>query len=322
MRLLAAAAGATALLLPAVPADAAAAPRGAAVAQALAAVQREGLQRDSARVIAVRSGLAGLHVRGIEVRGGVPVDGTGWVVTSRRGKVVDVAVDRSRLAGRPVSNPISRTTALQAAGLAVGAMRPLRVSTQRTLVARNGRLADVFRVSLVSLRPAVVAAVDVSAASGRVLAVRDDAKRIDVTGKLFNPSPTVARKDTKLRQPLEMGLPADPDLDSAELTAARSDVPLRGLDEIALTAGRLVGPHANVISGGYNVFVNRSVLRPHPWRPAFRGRDGLRPHGRDPALLPVARLHRQRGSEPRERRRSSRPGSRASTTPSTSPATT
>ena len=256
-----------ALALPAV-AEAAPSP---AVDRALDAVERAGLPRDRAEVVAVRRTPAGLHVRGVEARGGVPVDATGWVVTSRGGRIADVALDRSSLPGAPAARPAEREAAVRLATATLGAT-PYRVKARRLLVARGGRLADTWRVTVLSLRPAVAASVDVDARTGRVTDVLHEERHIDVVGRLFDPNPIVTSRNAALRQPFEQGLPADPDLDSPELTAARRDLPMRGLDEQALTTGRLSGPWVNVLGmAGYNAFVNRSLLDLTRGDPRFEG---------------------------------------------------
>jgi hypothetical protein len=62
-----------------------------------------------------------------------------------------------------------------------------------------------------------------------------------------------------LRQPGEMQLPADADIDSAELTAALKTLPVREYDPIAIAAGQLKGPWANVQGPGPLVSVPGSA---------------------------------------------------------------
>lgn len=104
----------------------------------------------------------------------------------------------------------------------------------------------VYRVAVLSLRPAVAATVDVSAATGRVVAVRDDNRYADAVGTVFDPNPIVTARDSTLRQPGVDEAGADTDLDSAALTAQLKDVPIRGYDAAQAPAGRLVGPWAQV----------------------------------------------------------------------------
>ncbi len=114
----------------------------------------------------------------------------------------------------------------------------------------QGRLVDTWHVPVVSLEPATAGTVDVSAATGRPLRFRDDAKYVDGSATVFDPNPVVTSRNTKLREPgADVGLIAaqpDTDLDSAELTAQLRTLPLKGLDATQLAAGHLSGPWVNV----------------------------------------------------------------------------
>jgi hypothetical protein len=200
----------------------------------------------------VETSLVGTHVRAVEVRGGVPVDGTGSVVTAIGGRVVDVKRRASALPGAPATRPVEPAVAQATALTSLGVQRlVVPAAVERMLVAHAGRLVDVYRVSVVALVPARAAVLDVAAADGRLLAVRDDASYADATATVYDPNPVVTKRDPKLRQPFETGLPADAEVPSAELDALRRTLPMRGLDPTQLSAGRLVGPHVNILSGGY-----------------------------------------------------------------------
>lgn len=267
---------AASLLVPALPvlasapSDAPAAP-GNAREVARAALADAGFDAGAFRFETVRTSPLGTHVRGRAVRGGVPVAGSAALVTLADGKVEQVEAYAPSLPGAPVAVPVAEAVAIAAATARLGAPAPLTTSAERLLVARGDRLADTWRVAVVSLSPAVARTVDVDASSGDVVGVVDLERRLDGTAKIFNPNPIVTTKDATLRQPLENGLPVDADLDSAALTAARVDVPLKGLDETALTTGRLSGPHVNVIAGGYNVTANRAVFDVTRGDPRFEG---------------------------------------------------
>ncbi|MFN2526899.1 MAG: M36 family metallopeptidase [Actinomycetota bacterium] len=211
---------------------------------------RLGVEAEAFRFESVQQSLIGIHVRGREFRGGVPVDGSAVAVHSAHGRVIQIdAYDRSSLPGRPTAAPVGAEAATRAALAFLGVSLPFRrPAVERLLVARAGRLYDTYRVDVISLAPAVAATVDVDAASGAVVRVFDDNRYVDGSATAFDPSPMVSLKDKGLRQPAELGLPVDVDLDSAELTAALVELPLRDLDETALTMGRLQGPWVTVHS--------------------------------------------------------------------------
>jgi hypothetical protein len=118
------------------------------------------------------------------------------------------------------------------------------------LVRRGGRLVDTRSVHVLSLSPALAATVEVDSASGAVARILDSNLYLKGSTKAFDPNPIVSTKDKTLRQPGETQQPADPDLDSPELTAARVELPLKELDPTALAAGRLEGPWVSVVSEG------------------------------------------------------------------------
>jgi hypothetical protein len=134
--------------------------------------------------------------------------------------------------------------AASAAALArLGVSLPTRVHTERVLTRRG----DVYRVTVLALRDAVASTVDVSAATGRVVAVRDDNRYDDAVGTVFDPNPVVTAQDNTLREPgLDTGTGVDTDLDSAKLTAQLKDLPIRDYDAAQALLGRLVGPWVQV----------------------------------------------------------------------------
>ena len=240
-------------------------------AWALRAVARH-FDATGLRVESVRESIVGTHVRGREFRGGVPVDGSDWLVSAVQGRIVQVDAHRVTTPGAPVARPVGEAVARAAA------LKHLQVTSllaptavRRLLVADAGRLVDTYRVALVAAVPARAATVDVSAATGRVVRVVDDARYADGSAKVFDPNPIVTKRDITLRQPLEQQLPADADLDSADLTAQRKTLPLKGLDATALASGRLSGPWVNVIAGGYNATLTQGVFDVTRSDPRFEG---------------------------------------------------
>jgi hypothetical protein len=200
----------------------------------------------------LRHSLIGTHVRGAEVRGGVPVDGTAALVSLVEGRVIQVeAYGAGHVTGAPVAHPVSQATAVASALRFVGVTTPLLAPrVTRTLVPVNGTLVDTWHVPVVALKPATSGTVDVSAATGRALRFRDDNKYVDGSATVFDPNPVVTSHNTKLREPgVDQNLVAaqvDTDLDSPELTAQLKTLPLKELDAASLAAGRLSGPWVNV----------------------------------------------------------------------------
>ena len=126
-------------------------------------------------------------------------------------------------------------------------------------------------MAVFSLRPAVAATVDVAAASGRVLAVRDDNRYDDAVGTVFDPNPIVTSRNKDLREPgLDVG-GADTDLDSAELTAQLKDRPVLGYDAAQAPLGRLVGPWVSVQGGEPYVQVTPGRFEYTRGMPGFEG---------------------------------------------------
>lgn len=206
-----------------------------------------GVNADAFRWETVRTSRIGVHVRGREFRGGVAVDGTAALVSLLSGRVAQVEAYATELAGTPVAAPIGAVVARRAAHARLGVTSTLVPSAvERLLVRHDGRLVDAYRVGVVGAGRA--GTVDVAAADGRVLAVRDDRRfaPATATATVFDPNPMVRARNLALRQPGEMQLPADADLDSAELTAALSPIPVRDYDDQLAATGRLRGPWVEV----------------------------------------------------------------------------
>ena len=209
---------------------------------------RLGVVAGGYRLESVRTSLIGTHVRGRQFRGDVPVFGTTVLVSAIAGRVAQVDAYGTDLPGTPAAKPVGELVA-RAAALGHLGVRELvsPAHVERLMVPRGGVLVDTYRVSLVGKAPAVAAAVDVDAATGRVAAIRHDEKH-DGTALVFDPNPIQSTGNTKLRETGDTGLlPADPDLDSPELTAARKSLPLKGFDPQQLGAGILTGQWVNIL---------------------------------------------------------------------------
>ena len=213
------------------------------------AATRLGVRASDFRFDSVRHSIVGVHVRGREYRAGVPVEGTWAAVHIVDGRIWQVEARGSAgIPGEPAADPIDSAAAIDAAasGLALDRLigRPV---AHRLLVPQGDRLADVWRVSLVSSAPPLAATVAVDAATGRILTVRDDrASEAAPTATVFDPNPIVTLKNKEVRQPGVDEGGVDTDLDSEELTSALVELPLKDLDTASLPLGRLVGPYADV----------------------------------------------------------------------------
>lgn len=220
----------------------------AVAAKALAAYDdRLGVDASRFRFDSVRTSLIGTHVRGAEHRAGVRVAGTDALVTIADGRVVQVAAHGAgNVAGTAVASPVSAATALTSALAAARAKTTLTPSNvTRLLVPTAGRLVDTYRVTVLSTK--VAATYDVSAATGRVVAVRDEKKYVDGKATAFDPNPIQSSRNGKLRQPGVDEAGVDTDLPSADLDKTMKTLPLKGLDSTALLAGKLTGPWADVL---------------------------------------------------------------------------
>jgi hypothetical protein len=224
----------------------------AVAAEALAAqADRLGVDTGAFTFTSVRRSLVGTHIRGQQFRDGVAVLGSSAAVHIVDGRVVQVEATAVDLPGHAAARPILRSAAISAALRHVDSTRLLDPAVaQRLMVSRAGRLTDVWRVSVLSAVPAVAAAIDVSAATGRVLAVHDARVLADGTATAFDPNPVVSARNPALRQPGELGQAADPDVDSAELTAQLKTLPIKEYDATAIAAGQLSGPWVKVQGPG------------------------------------------------------------------------
>ena len=197
----------------------------------------------------VRRSIVGIHVRGVERRGGVPVENTAVAVHAVDGRIVQIDAHGSDLRGSAAGVAISRHAAVTAALAHAGVARTLLPPrTQRLLVASEGRLVDVWRVPVLSLEPAVALTVDVDAASGRIVRAVDDRLHAEGQATVFDPSPTVTLRDTTLRQPGVDRLGVDTDLPDERLNRALRLLPVRDVASATqdLLAGRLHGPYVDV----------------------------------------------------------------------------
>jgi hypothetical protein len=199
------------------------------------------------RFESVRHSLVGVHVRGRQYRGAVPVDGTSVAVHIVRGQVWQVEARGTKLAGKPIASPISSSLAVSTALKRLGVQTPaLAPRVERLMVRQNERLVDAYRVTVFSLAPAVAAEVDVSSADGSALAVRDTKVELDGSATVFDPNPVVTLRDNTLRTPGVDQAGLDTDLDGDTLTSALRTLPLQEVDSTALAAGKLTGPWVNV----------------------------------------------------------------------------
>jgi hypothetical protein len=240
------------------------APEQWALAALRAHADRLGVDAAPYRVELVRTSLIGTHVRGRQFRGGLPVEGTDFLVSAIDGRVAQVDAFGSRLPGAPAAAPVGEVVARAAGLTASGAtelLAPLRV--QRLLVPRAGRLVDTYRVSVLAQNGP--SRVDVDAATGRVLALTDPARYDDATALVFDPNPIQSTRNGALRQPGLDESGVDTDLDSASLTAARVRLPLKGLDAARLQLGLLTGPWVSIQGmAGYVLGPDFDVTRGDP----------------------------------------------------------
>jgi hypothetical protein len=219
----------------------------AVAARALAAYdQRLGVDASRFRFDTVRHSLIGTHVRGAEVRDGVRVDGTHALVTIAEGRVIQVAAYGSDLPGAPVARPVPAALAVAKAHAFTGVTRTIVPSgAERLLVPLRGRLVDAYRVGVLGYGVAVT--YDVSAADGRVLALRDENKHIDGEATVFLPNPIVTARKQMTQAGVDTGLGPDVELPSADIDKQLRTVKLEDLNEEDLAAGKLTGPWADVV---------------------------------------------------------------------------
>lgn len=192
-----------------------------------------------------RTSNVGLHLRGRQTVGGVPVDGSSLAVHLVDGEVVSTSLHRVDLPGRPTAEPISASAAVRAAATALGATDDAHTATERLLVAIDGRLVDVWRVDALDTAAGVAGQVDVDAATGAVVAVGDDRRFAEGIATVFDPNPIVRAKDSSLRQ-TGPDLVVDTDLSNEAIDAQMVGLPVRDYDPAAALAGRLTGPWVDV----------------------------------------------------------------------------
>jgi hypothetical protein len=240
---------------------------GAPTAWATAALRaqgsRLGVNAGAFRFETTRTSLVGTHVRGRQLIGGVPVEGTEVLVSAVGGRVVQVDATATSLRGAPAARPVSVVTATAAALGQLGVTKLFApAAVTRVLSARGGRLVDTYLVTVVAASPGVHGTVVVDAATGAVLGTRDLAK-YEGKGKalVFDPNPIQRTRNPALRQPgpdlTSAGL-YDADLDTPALTAARSSVAFGHVDSTALLSTQLKGTWVNVL--GMAGFVSTTPL--------------------------------------------------------------
>ncbi len=222
-------------------------PRKAARIALRKAAPRLGVDPSAFRFDSVERSLVGTHVRAAQYADGLKVEGGNAIVSIVDGRVVWVQARQVR-APALVAPVVVGSTAARATALGrLGVTSPERTSVERLLVLRGGELIDTYRVTVLSLAPAVAATVDVSAADGSVLSVSDHNRYDDAVATVFDPNPIVTMKDASLREPgLDSGAGPDLDLDDPKLTAALVDLPILEYDGRQALLGRLVGPWATV----------------------------------------------------------------------------
>jgi hypothetical protein len=199
------------------------------------------------RFESVRRSMVGIHVRGREFRGDVPVDATSVAVHMVGGRVWQVEARPSSLPGSPSAEVISSSAARSLGLAALKITRPaVPPRTERSLTAIDGRLRDVWQVHGFSLRPARTGTAVLDAATGALIEIRDERRFIDGSATVFDPNPVVTSRDPSMREDGidQQGL--DTDLDSPELARELRTRPLRQLDDSALPLGRLSGPWVDV----------------------------------------------------------------------------
>jgi hypothetical protein len=214
---------------------------------------RLGVDAGTFRFETVRTSLIGTHVRGRQYRGGLPIDGTDVLVSAIDGRIAQVDADATTLVGEPAAGPVSQAVARAAALSKVGVTTLMAPTVaKRSLAVVGGALVDAWTISVLAAVPAKAATVVVSAATGKVLEVRDEARYDTGTGYgralVFDPNPIQHTRNPALREPGVDVMGADTDLNSPALTKARSFVAFKGMDPNALAlTTRLIGTWVNVL---------------------------------------------------------------------------
>jgi len=194
----------------------------------------------------VRESIVGTHVRGREFRGGVPVEDSSFAVHIVDGQVRQVEAHAVALPGGPVAAPLGAADAVARAERVLGVVDGWDPVVHRVLATDGEVLRDVWRVTLFGLTPAVSGTVLVSSADGSIVQVRDDRQWLEGSTMGFDPDPIVRMRNDQIRQPGLDVFGVDTDLDSAELTRARTRLPLRQLSSDDLALGVLRGPWVDV----------------------------------------------------------------------------
>ncbi|MCA1727690.1 MAG: M36 family metallopeptidase [Actinobacteria bacterium] len=207
--------------------------------------QAAALQVDASRFRfeSVRRSIVGVHVRGREFRGGVPVEHTSVAVHMVDGRVWQVEARASSLPGSPAHPALTPAAAVRVAEALAGVAHPFVPSVaERRLVPNGGSLADAYVVWVASVRPAFAGAVVIRSTNGRLLEIRDDRRTYDGRASVFDPNPVVTLRDPSLREPGVDFQGVDTDLDSRALDRALVSLPIKGYEPSQLLLGRLVGP--------------------------------------------------------------------------------
>ena len=107
------------------------------------------------RVERVDTSLLGTHVRGRQYRGGVPVEGTDWLVSAIAGRIVQAEGHPTSLPGAPAPKPVGAAlaTASRPARLGVDAARRTAGGVAGARAA-PGRLVDTYLVGVLARVPA------------------------------------------------------------------------------------------------------------------------------------------------------------------------
>ena len=169
-----------------------------------------------------------------QVVGGVPVLGSGAVVTDAVGRRGDLLADRTRALGAPAPARIPSGSAIRIANLRVG-VRALRARehAELAILRAGGHPSLVWRVVIASAEPLGSTEVLVDASSGEIVRARDLLLYATGTARVFDPNPVVANGGTG-------GLSDSGDADSVLLTNLREARTLSRLDSSTCLRGAFV----------------------------------------------------------------------------------
>jgi fungalysin metallopeptidase (M36)/thrombospondin type 3 repeat protein len=193
--------------------------------------------------------------------GGYPVLGSQAVVTDAPGRRADLLVDETD--GALTAPPAARVSRAAAIRAALHTVRPRRLSSAPraglAVLPRRRAGVLVWRVLIVSARPAATLEVLVDARSAAVLRVENLLRHATATARLYDPNPVV-------QQGSRSGLSDGSDTDSPALTSLRVPVTLERLNgDGSCLAGRWVKarvPTGNACAaGGDFTGVTRSDAR-------------------------------------------------------------